>query len=174
MQGSANSRLVSGQNRRLADVGVRIRWNAQRGGIKTPPLPPPTLEYLPGERLRERPRKERLQADWYLLGFTSAAYPLDLFADTYRSYRLATVRYPVLETSAKVEAFENGRGWNLKALRAGKPRTASGNAGTTGSPPPRDFGGRFRRSRHRRQVIENPLSTGRSAPVTWRASSLAR
>lgn len=46
----------------------------------------------------------------------------DLFADTYRSYGLATVRYPVLEVTAKVEPFENGRGWTLRALRAGKPR----------------------------------------------------
>jgi hypothetical protein len=36
-----------------------------------------------------------------------------LFADTYRSYGLATVRHPVLEVTAKVEALENGRGWTL-------------------------------------------------------------
>jgi hypothetical protein len=34
----------------------------------------------------------------------------ELFAATYRSYGLATVRYPVLEISAKVEGYENGRG----------------------------------------------------------------
>lgn len=39
----------------------------------------------------------------------------DLFADTCRSYGLATVRYPVLEVTAKVEASENGRGWTLRA-----------------------------------------------------------
>jgi DNA-directed DNA polymerase III PolC len=48
----------------------------------------------------------------------------ELFAQTYRSYGLATVRYPVLEIEAKVEAFENGRGFSLRALRAGKPRIA--------------------------------------------------
>ncbi|MBL9134904.1 MAG: DNA polymerase IV [Verrucomicrobiales bacterium] len=47
----------------------------------------------------------------------------DLFADTYRSYGLATVRYPVLQVTAKVEPFENGKGWSLRALRAGRPRT---------------------------------------------------
>jgi beta-galactosidase len=31
--------------------------------------------------------------------------------------------YPVLEITAKVEPFENGRGFSLRALRAGKPRT---------------------------------------------------
>jgi hypothetical protein len=46
----------------------------------------------------------------------------ELFAQTYRSYGLATVRYPVLEVEATVEAFENGRGFTLRVLRAGKPR----------------------------------------------------
>lgn len=46
----------------------------------------------------------------------------ELFAQTYKSYGLATVRYPVLEVEAKVEPFENGRGFSLRALRAGKPR----------------------------------------------------
>jgi len=145
-------------------------------------LPPPSLSGLPAEPLQEPSRKERLQAEWDLLGYTASAHPLDLFddvhwssycplkeagrfvgeeiivcglvveqrihhqvtgepmkfltladrsdiastdlfADTYRSYGLATVRYPVLEVSAKVEPFENGRGWTLRALRAGKPRT---------------------------------------------------
>lgn len=60
----------------------------------------------------------------------------DFFADTYRSYGLATVRYPVLEVTAKVEPFQNGRGWTLRALRAGKPRTFSGNAGKSTAPTP--------------------------------------
>ena len=46
----------------------------------------------------------------------------ELFAATYKSYGLATVRYPVLELTARVEAFENGRGFTLRVLRAGKPR----------------------------------------------------
>ncbi len=47
----------------------------------------------------------------------------ELFATTYRSYGLATVRYPVLEVTARVEPFENNRGFSLRVLRAGKPRT---------------------------------------------------
>lgn len=46
----------------------------------------------------------------------------ELFADTYRSHGLATVRYPVLEVTARVEPFENGNGFTLRVLRAGKPR----------------------------------------------------
>jgi len=47
----------------------------------------------------------------------------ELFAPTYRSYGLATVRYPVLEVVATVEPFENRRGFTLRVHRAGKPRT---------------------------------------------------
>ena len=46
----------------------------------------------------------------------------EMFADTYRSHALATVRYPVLEVEAKVEPFENGRGFSLRVRRAGEPR----------------------------------------------------
>jgi hypothetical protein len=46
----------------------------------------------------------------------------ELFAPTYRSYGLATIRYPVLEVEARVEPFENGRGFSLRVMRAGKPR----------------------------------------------------
>ena len=35
----------------------------------------------------------------------------------YRCYGLATVRYPVLEVTARVEGFENGRGFTLRVLR---------------------------------------------------------
>jgi DNA polymerase III alpha subunit len=47
----------------------------------------------------------------------------ELFAKTYKSYGLNTVRYRVLEITATVEPFENGRGHTLRVLRAGKPRT---------------------------------------------------
>ena len=43
-------------------------------------------------------------------------------AETYKSYGLATARYPVLE----VEALANSRGFNLRVLRAGKPRSHRG------------------------------------------------
>ena len=47
----------------------------------------------------------------------------ELFAATYRVYGLATVRYPVLEVTGRVEGYENYRGFSLRVLRAGKPRT---------------------------------------------------
>jgi len=46
----------------------------------------------------------------------------ELFAKTYKSYGLTTIRYRVLEITATVEPFENGRGHTLRVLRAGKPR----------------------------------------------------
>ncbi len=49
----------------------------------------------------------------------------ELFAATYRNYGLATIRYPVLEVTATVEPFENGRGFSLRVLRAGQPRQKS-------------------------------------------------
>ena len=56
-------------------------------------------------------------ADW------TGMVETELFAQTYRNYGLATVRYPVLEVEATVEPFENERGFSLRVLRAGKPRT---------------------------------------------------
>jgi len=56
-------------------------------------------------------------ADW------TGIVETEMFADTYKSYGLATVRYPVLEITAKVESFDNGNGFTLRVLRAGKPRT---------------------------------------------------
>lgn len=49
----------------------------------------------------------------------------ELFADTYRSYGIVTVRYPVLEVHATVEPYENGRGFSLRVHRVAKPRTKS-------------------------------------------------
>jgi hypothetical protein len=45
-----------------------------------------------------------------------------LFVQTFKSYGLATVRYPMLGAEAKVEPFENRRGFTLRVLQAGKPR----------------------------------------------------
>jgi DNA polymerase-3 subunit alpha len=66
------------------------------------------------------PMKFLTLADW------TGMIETELFAQTYKSYGLATVRYPVLEVSARVEPFENGRGFTLRVLRAGKPREAKG------------------------------------------------
>ena len=45
-----------------------------------------------------------------------------LFAKPYKNYGLATVRYQVLEIEAKVEPFENCRGFTLHALAAKRPQ----------------------------------------------------
>ncbi len=71
------------------------------------------------------PMKFLTLADW------TGMVESELFAATYRSHGLATVRYPVLEVTAKVEPFENGNGFTLRVLRAGKPRTT----GTTEAAP---------------------------------------
>jgi DNA-directed DNA polymerase III PolC len=63
------------------------------------------------------PMKFLTLADW------TGMVETELFAQTYQSYGLATVRYPVLEITATVEPFENGRGFSLRVRRAGKPRT---------------------------------------------------
>jgi len=55
-------------------------------------------------------------ADW------TGMVETELFDKTYKSYGLNTVRYRVLEITATVEPFENGRGFTLRVLRAGKPR----------------------------------------------------
>ena len=55
-------------------------------------------------------------ADW------TGMVETELFAQTYKAYGLATVRYPVLEVEARVEPYENGQGYSLRVMRAGKPR----------------------------------------------------
>ena len=47
----------------------------------------------------------------------------EIFADAYRRFGLATVRYPVVEISGTVQLFDNGIGCTLQAVRIGKPRT---------------------------------------------------
>lgn len=46
----------------------------------------------------------------------------ELFAKTYKSYALTTIRYSVLEVHATVEAYENRRGFSLRIRRVSKPR----------------------------------------------------
>lgn len=67
-------------------------------------------------------------ADW------TGIVETELFAKTYQSYGLNTVRYRVLEITATVEPFENGRGHTLRVLRAGKPRTKAPQASIRFSP----------------------------------------
>ena len=63
------------------------------------------------------PMKFLSLADW------TGIVETELFAQTYKTYGLATVRYPVLEVEARVESFENGRGFSLRAMAARRPRT---------------------------------------------------
>jgi DNA polymerase-3 subunit alpha len=74
------------------------------------------VEQRTHHQITGEPMKFLTLADWTGLVET------ELFAQTYKSYGLATVRYPVLEVTATVEPFENGRGFSLRVLRAGKPR----------------------------------------------------
>lgn len=77
------------------------------------------IEQRTHHQVTGEPMKFLTLADW------TGMVETELFAPTYRSYGLATVRYPVLEVTATVEPFENGRGFSLRVLRAGKPRTKS-------------------------------------------------
>jgi DNA-directed DNA polymerase III PolC len=63
------------------------------------------------------PMKFLSLADW------TGIIETELFAKTYKTYGLATVRYPVLEIEARVEPFENGLGFSLRAMAARRPRT---------------------------------------------------
>ena len=75
------------------------------------------VEQRTHHQITGEPMKFLTLADW------TGMVETELFAQTYKSYALATVRYPVLEVTATVEPFENGRGFSLRVWRAGKPRT---------------------------------------------------
>jgi error-prone DNA polymerase len=75
------------------------------------------VEQRTHHQITGEPMKFLTLADW------TGMVETELFAQTYKSYGLATVRYPVLEITARVEPFENGRGFSLRVLRAGKPRS---------------------------------------------------
>jgi DNA polymerase III alpha subunit len=66
------------------------------------------------------PMKFLTIADW------TGIIETELFARTYQSYGLNTIRYRVLEITATVEPYENNRGHTLRVLRAGKPRVRRG------------------------------------------------
>jgi error-prone DNA polymerase len=74
------------------------------------------VEQRTHHQITGEPMKFLTLADW------TGIVETELFAQTYKSYGLATVRYPVLEITATVEPFDNGRGFSLRVLRAGKPR----------------------------------------------------
>jgi error-prone DNA polymerase len=74
------------------------------------------VEQRTHHQITGEPMKFLTLADW------TGMVETELFAQTYKSYALATVRYPVLEVTATVEPFENGRGFSLRVWRADKPR----------------------------------------------------
>ena len=63
------------------------------------------------------PMKFMSPADW------TGIVETEPFADIYKIYALAKARYPVLEVTAIVEPFENGNGFSLRIIRAGRPRS---------------------------------------------------
>jgi DNA polymerase III alpha subunit len=75
------------------------------------------VEQRTHHQITGEPMKFLTIADW------TGMVETELFAKTYKSYGLNTIRYRVLEIAAKVEPFENGGGFTLRVLRAGKPRT---------------------------------------------------
>jgi error-prone DNA polymerase len=75
------------------------------------------VEQRTHHQITGEPMKFLTLADW------TGMVETELFAQTYKSYGLATVRYPVLEITARVEPYENARGFSLRVLHAGKPRT---------------------------------------------------
>ena len=84
------------------------------------------VEQRTHHQITGEPMKFLTLADW------TGMVETELFAKTYKSYGLATVRYPVLEVTATVEPFENGRGFSLRVLRAGKPRENANETGKSG------------------------------------------
>jgi DNA polymerase-3 subunit alpha len=74
------------------------------------------VEQRTHHQITGEPMKFLTLADW------TGMVETELFAQTYRSYGVATVRYPVLEITAEVESFENRHGFSLRVLRAAKPR----------------------------------------------------
>ena len=74
------------------------------------------VEQRTHHQITGEPMKFLSLADW------TGIVETELFSKTYKSFGLATIRYPVLEVEARVEPFENGKGYTLHVLRAGPPR----------------------------------------------------
>ncbi len=74
------------------------------------------IEQRTHHQVTGEPMKFMTLCDW------TGMVETELYAASYRSYGLATVRYPVLEVVARVEPYENGRGFSLRVVRAGRPR----------------------------------------------------
>ena len=55
----------------------------------------------------------------------------EIFADSYKRWGLATVRWPVIEVQATIAVFENRNGFTLNAHRIGKPKAKAHRKGTS-------------------------------------------
>ena len=75
------------------------------------------VEQRTHHQITGEPMKFLSLADW------TGIVETELFAQTYKSYSMATVRHPVLEVEGSVEPFENRKGFSLRVLRAGQPRS---------------------------------------------------
>jgi DNA polymerase-3 subunit alpha len=92
----------------VARLGEHVGETVVTGGL--------VVEQRTHHQITGEPMKFLTLADW------TGMVETELFAQTYKNYGLATVRYPVLEVTATVEPFENGRGFSLRVWQAGKPR----------------------------------------------------
>ncbi len=63
---------------------------------------------------------------------------VEIFAQAYRRWGLATVRWPVVEVEGRVTPFDNGNGFALDVYRVGKPRLPRG-GGSPDSQPCRRY-----------------------------------
>ena len=88
------------------------------------------IEQRTHHQITGEPMKFLTLADW------TGIVETELFARAYKSHVLATVRYPVLEVEARVEPTENGRGFSLRVMRAGRPRSRGEGAGLVFNEPP--------------------------------------
>ena len=80
------------------------------------------VEQRTHHQITGEPMKFLTLADW------TGMVETELFAQTYKSYGLATVRYPVLEVRRRVEPFENGRGFSLARAAGGQTAVQSNSA----------------------------------------------
>src|SRR6202166_4808479 len=93
-----------------------VRFCCQRPSVGTVRTGGLVVEQRTHHQITGEPMKFLSLADW------TGIVETEFFAQTYKSYGLATIRYPVLEVEARVEPFDNGRGFSLRILRAGRPR----------------------------------------------------
>jgi DNA polymerase III alpha subunit len=105
---SSRSSLAGGGYCPVTRLGEHVGATAMACGL--------VVEHRTHHQITGEPMKFLTLADW------TGIVETELFAQTYKNYGLATVRYPVLEVTATVEPFENGRGFTLRVSRAGSPR----------------------------------------------------